>query len=345
MKKKIVYAIITVAVLLLIVLCAVRCTQNNNKNTDLPANKIQTESNKSSNKVLKTDKSEEQPETETEETNDENIQEQETNIENENPEQTKNKTVSALISSYNIPISAIAEISDMNKSVQDSVMKIAENTNSILMAKKINNKLFVVAENLSNIRHGIDFIEVSPINGHLSTSTLGYNDKIKDSDNDKWEYLQDTEIQLPVKHIKYNSDGDAEFIEEWNYDTNDSLKYQMKTPDGKIITMRKETIDDNNNNLRVEHIVYDKSGNTKISVITSYEGADLKRFTYYNADKPNESASVYSEYDNGLKIKETVLSSSLKVQNSYTADYINGVRTTVTVFDNNNNEVKQISAE
>ena len=59
----------------------------------------------------------------------------------------------------------------------------------------------------------------------------------------------------------------------------------MKDGNGHIISMRKETLNDGTN-LRIEHLVYDKNGNTKINVSTTYDGEDVKRFTYYNADKP-----------------------------------------------------------
>ena len=79
----------------------------------------------------------------------------------------------------------------------------------------------------------------------------------------------------------------------------------MKDGNNKPISIKKENLD-NENSLRVEHLIYDKDGNTKVNVSASFEGADIKRFTYYNADKPDESASVFSEYLDGMKVKETV---------------------------------------
>ena len=75
---------------------------------------------------------------------------------------------------------------------------------------------------------------------------------------------------------------------------------------------------------------------------TIYDGADVKRFTYYNADKPADGGSVFAEYENGLKIKETVYSNDLKVENSYTAEYHNGEREGITIWDKNNKEIQKL---
>ena len=50
----------------------------------------------------------------------------------------------------------------------------------------------------------------------------------------------------------------------------------------------------------------------KVNLTVNYDGADLTRFTYYNADKLNESGSVISEYKDGVITKETVYTSDYK---------------------------------
>ena len=163
---------------------------------------------------------------------------------------------------------------------------------------------------------------------------------MKDSNNDNWEYDKNGK---PTKHIIYNNDGDVEYIETWNYTESSPIKYEIKDGNGKIVSVKKETVDNDSNDLRIEHIIYDSEGNTKINVSATYEGADIKRFTYYNADKLNESGSIFGEYQDGQKIKETVYSSDLKVKNVYSSDYDdNGERTDIKVFDGQNNEIEQI---
>ena len=244
-------------------------------------------------------------------------------------------------SSSVMPLSVITEISSLPVHVRDVVSDISK-TNNIYMIQKKHDKLLVITDNPENIRHGIAFTEISLSNGHQVKTTLGYNDKIKDSQNDIWEYNQET--SQPVRHTKYNSDGDMEFVEVWNYDAENPVKYEMKDSDGKVISMRKETLNDGTD-LRVEHLVYDKDGNTKMNVSATYDGEDIKRFTYYNADKINESGSVFSEYADGLKVKETVYTSDLKVKNTYTSDYKDGSREDIIKWNNKNQEVKKYIPE
>lgn len=260
-------------------------------------------------------------------------------IEKNEQSTTKTIEISTELPNDKIPFSAINILYSVSPVVKQKLAKIAE-TNNIYMVQNTGNKLLIVTDNPANIRHGIEFTEISLSNGHQTKTTLGYNDKMQDSDNDIWEYDKDS--KLPIRHTKYNLEGDMEFVEVWNYDTDNPVKYEMKDSENKIISMRKET-PEGESNLRVEHLVYDKNGNTKINVSASYEGPDIKRFTYYNADKLLDSGSVFSEYsEDGLKIKETVYSSDLKVKNSYKSEYKDGIRQSLIIFDDKNKEVKKL---
>ena len=236
-----------------------------------------------------------------------------------------------------LPLSAITEISVLPNNIQSIVYDIGKD-NSIFMIQKSKDKLLIISDNPENIRHNIAFTEVNILNGHQIKTTLGYNDKINDSKNDIWEYNKET--GQPLRHTKYNKDGDMDFVEVWNYDLDNPVKYEMKNSDGKVISMRKETLS-NGTDLRVEHLLYDKDGNTKINVTTTYDGEDVKRFTYYNSDKIAESGSVFTDYSDGQKIKEVVYTSDLKVKNTYTSDYKDGMREKITVYDNKNQEIKK----
>jgi len=237
-----------------------------------------------------------------------------------------------------LPLSVISDMANTSDFVRSNIEKISK-SNNIYMTKKAGDKIIVITDNPANIRHNIEITEISLINGHQIKTTLGYNDKMKDSDNDIWGY--DEKTKLPTRHTKYNIDGDIEFVEVWNYDEKEPVKYEMKDAEGHIVSMRKESIE-NGTDLRIEHIVYDKNGNTRISVSVTYEGPDVKRFTYYNADKPEESGSVFDEYFDGLKTKETVYTSDLKVKNHYTSEYKDGNRESITIWDNQNKEIQKL---
>ena len=240
-----------------------------------------------------------------------------------------------------VPYSAIDEISNLPENVQNIVKTTADSKGSVYMVRKNGNKVFMIAENPANIRHGIEFVEISIPSGHKTTATFGYNDKIKDSDNDIWEYDKVSEIQRPIRHTKYNNDGDMEFVEIWNYDEN-PIKYEMKDGSGNVISVRKETMD-SDTSLRVEHLLYDKKGNTKVNVTTAFDNGNITRFTYYNADKISEGGSIFNEYADGVKTKETVYTSDLKVKNVYKPSYTDGVPSEVQVLDGKNNEIKKLT--
>ena len=252
----------------------------------------------------------------------------------------KNANLYDNIPSSMMPLSAIGLISEVPENIQNKISQISNN-NSIYMVQRHKDKLFLVTDNPENLRHSIEFTEISLTNGHQTNTTLGYNDKMQDSDNDIWEY--DKNSHSPLRHTKYNQNGDMEFVEVWNYDAENPIKYEMKDAEGHTISMRKETLE-NGTDLRVEHLVYDKEGNTKINVSATYDGQDIKRFTYYNADKPEEGGAIYSEYSDGQKTKETVYTPDLKVKNSYTSEYKDGTREEIIKWDNENKEVKKYVA-
>ena len=243
-----------------------------------------------------------------------------------------------------IPLSAINELSELPENVKNAVTSTVKSADGVYMIKHHGNKVVMIVDNQSNLRHGIEFVEISVPNGHRTTTTFGYNDKMKDSDNDIWDYDTIGNIQRPLRHSKYNNDGDLEFVETWSYEDSNPVKYEMKDASGKVLSMRKETLDDGTH-LRVEHLLYDKDGKTKVNVSVAYEGSDVKRFTYYNADKPAESGSIYAEYKDGSKVKETVYTSDLKVQNVYEPVYTDGKKSEIKVFDGNNKEIKKLVSE
>ena len=252
----------------------------------------------------------------------------------------KNPSLNQTIVESGLPISVISELSTLPENIQNTVLDISKSSDGVYMMKHKGNKVLLIVENQANLRHGVEFIEISVPNGHRTTTTFGYNDKMQDSNNDIWEYDKVADIQRPTRHTKYDSDGDMEFVEVWNYDDN-PVKYEMKDKNGKTVSIRKETLDDGTN-LRIEHLLYDHNGKTKVNITAAYEGGDIKRFTYYNADKPDESGSVFGEYKDGVKIKETVYTSDFKVKNVFEPIYQDGSTKEIKVLDNKNNEIRTV---
>ena len=243
-----------------------------------------------------------------------------------------------------LPLSAISEIASLNGHVHKTIKELVDNSTGVLYAKCSGNKLVMVVENPDDNRHGLEFVEISADGKHEKIGFLLSKYSEGNTDEDLWEYDVSEDVKRPTKHTKYNSDGDVEFVETWNYSSDEPIKYELKNKDDKVISLVKETIDENNS-MRQEHLIYDKDGKTKINLTVNYDGADLTRFTYYNADKPNESGSVISEYKDGTKTKETVYTSDYKVKNVYEPEYKNGEREGIKVFDNENKEVKTLLSE
>ena len=241
-----------------------------------------------------------------------------------------------------IPLSAVADISTLSANIKDEVNSIIENSN-LYYLKKHRNNIFIIAGNSNDEklqRHDIQLIEINN-NGEKKITELG-NIKEHAGDNDEWEY--DKISNLPIKHTKYNSKGEIEFVEIWNYSQNEPIKYELRDGNDKVLSIKKETYD-NDSNMRVEHLIYDESGDTKINISANYEGPNITRFTYFNSEKPHDSVTLMSDFEDGTKTKETIYSSNYKVKNSFNAEYKDGERINIKKYDAENNLVEKIVPE
>ena len=243
-----------------------------------------------------------------------------------------------------LPLSAISERASLNGNLHKTIKELVDNSTGVLYAKRNGNKLLMVVENPDDNRHGLEFIEISADGKHEKIGFLLSKYSESNTDDDLWEYETEEEVKRPVKHTKFNSDGEVEFVETWNYSSDEPIKYELKNKEDKVISLVKETIDENNS-MRQEHLIYDKDGKTKLNLTVNYDGADLTRFTYYNADKQEESGSLFSEFKDGIKTKETVYTSDYKVKNVYVPKYKDNERSEIQVLDSENQEVKSIIAE
>ena len=240
-----------------------------------------------------------------------------------------------------LPLSMITELNTLPSNVKNAIDKVINDDSlSLLAMKNLHDKVLLIIENPNDNRHGIEFIEISK--SDASKKVVPLSGQSDSSEQDVWRY--DEKSQLPIEHTKLDNDNQTEYTEVWNYVVEEPIKYELKDGDGKVLSIKKETLD-NANNMRQEHIIYDKHGNTKISVSTSYEGPNLTRFTYYNADRPNEGITIFSEYNDGVKVKENVYSSDFKLKNTYEAAYKDGQRESIRIFDKDNNEIEVMESK
>lgn len=242
-----------------------------------------------------------------------------------------------------IPLSAIYEISTLPENIQKFFENIVENSN-IYFVKNSSNKCFALIDNPDDIRHGLEFIEISLAHPHNITKIpLEIYDNTE-SENDIWIFDEESINKNPIKHTKLNTQGLIEFTEKWNYSSENPIKYEKENGLEKPISIKKETYD-NSSNMRLEHLFYDEDANTKMSISIAYVGANLARFTYYNSENINQSLSIFSEFSEGKKIKETVYNSEYKVEKIYKATYEEDLRTSITVFNSENNKIDEILAK
>ena len=243
----------------------------------------------------------------------------------------------------NLPFSTITELAFLPQNVQDEILKISEESN-LYYLKRNNDSVFLITssgmdEKIS--RHDINFIELDFI-GQKKVIPLNNNVQEEDDNGGEWQY--DEETGLPIKHIKYNSKGKVEYSETWNYSLDEPIKYEMKDAKGKTLSVKKETTE-NESDIRSEHLIYDEKGNIKVNISANYEGPEITRFTYFDADNLDDSITIMSEYKDGLKIKENVYSSDYKLKNTYNAEYKDGERVNIKVLDKTEHEVEEIVSD
>ena len=249
------------------------------------------------------------------------------------------------VSNNQLPLSAIIELSKLPDDVQEDVDEIIEASRNIFMLKKIGDKVIIIVENPSDSRHNIDLKEISLNSESEKNIPFGSHIAGDETEQDIWEYEDDDDTKRPIKHIKFNGEKNIEYTETWNYTENEPIKYEMRDGDDRVISIKKETID-NETSLRVEHILYNSDGNTKVSVSITYNGPDITRFTYYNSEKPDEGICIFSNFgEDGCKTKETLYTPDFKLINSFVPIYQDGSRTGIKVMDNNENKVEELLAK
>lgn len=238
-----------------------------------------------------------------------------------------------------LPISLIFELANHSNLIQDTIKEIADISN-IYWFKINKNKIYLLVENVEDIRHGLELVELSLANANTHKSPINFDINSENTLYNIWIY----DKERPVKHTKLKEDGLIEYVEKWNYDSKNETKYEKLDGQSNVISIKKEVTDEHSN-LRIEHLFYDINGNIEKSISCAFTGANLVRFTYYDSQNITESFSSFSEYVDGRKVKETIYTSDYKVKSIYKSTYQGGVRTSISLFDNKNVKIGELLSE
>lgn len=243
----------------------------------------------------------------------------------------------------NLPFSAIADLSFLPETARKTVNNLLDESNEGIYFLKHNDEKAILVVDLTPDsdenaikRHDFNFVEISLQDG----TVLNHLEIEKDSKYDKWKFNDD----LPLSHTHYNNEKELIYTEIWNYSEEEPIKYKKTDKDGNVISLRKEVIE-NDVNLREEHIFYDNQGNMTKNVSFNYDGTDLTRFTYYNSQAPDDSVMIVSDYEDGVKKKETLYSSDCKIKNIYLPEYKDGQKSELKILDKDNNIINTLQAE
>ena len=286
-----------------------------------------------------------------------NIKTQATQVKQKIKENKENKRFELYTNSpYEMPLFSITEISKLPQETTKKIDTLFEEGQGFFLLKnnRHNDSALIILQNpISKInsfpRHEIEIVKVSQ--NSQKTKDLGYlgeKDEISDainkveSNNDIWEYDNSLEHPRPLKHKNYDEFGAVNFTETWNYNDSEPIKYEYKDKHDKVISVRKETFE-NETNYRREHVFYDENGNIKISISITYDGANIVKFTYFDAEDPQDSVTIITEYLDGNKIAEKIYNSEYQLQNIIKAKYENSTRKQITVYDAEEKELYSIS--
>lgn len=254
---------------------------------------------------------------------------------------------------YDIPLMSIVEIAKLTKPYKKIIDELLEMSQGFYILKRNNDKILILLQNPVSInntypRHELQYVEILP-NGEKVFHNAGYSGEDGETTSytefkkGDWIFEKNTEPLRPLKHFSRDEKGKIKFIETWNYDSSEPVKYVMKDSKGKVISILKE-IQENESNYRREHIFYDNNGNITISITINYDGSEISRFTYYNSHDLIDSLSIISEYLNGQKIQESIYNENYELMNIYKAEYEGEKRNKITVYDNSENLLENISS-
>ena len=277
-------------------------------------------------------------------------------IEKRNVAYKENKGIHPVqIKSYNfeetkiLPISAVVALSSVSANAKKVIETLMTNSD-IYYVNNENGKILIIKDANNDedrsARHDIEIITISADGKSIQKETE-FPQKMsnEDSKNDIWDYkILEGNIVLPASHKFVNNDGKIKYIEYWNYNQNNPVRYKVTDAEGKVISIRKSSGREGGN-WSDEHIFYDKNGNTALNISIAYEDNNIARFMYYNPQSPETSAVIISEYVDSLKVKETLYTTDFKLKNTYIAEYTNGKCSRIKLFNSENKETNLFLVE
>ena len=254
---------------------------------------------------------------------------------------------------YEIPLYSIVEIAKLTPKVKKAVDEILEASQGFYFLRVNNDNVFVILQNPAKTmnvypRNELQFAEID-MEGNVTYHNAGYTGVDGEIENavgvkeDVWTFDETIEPFRPLKHVVYDEKGKIKFTEIWNYEENNSVKYQMKNASKKVLSILKES-QDNDSNYRKEHIFYDNDGNIVMSLTVNYDGANISRLNYYNSHDLIDSVSIFSEYENGLRVKESIYDENYELMNTVVSTYINEKREAIEMFDKDGNKIQEIKS-
>ena len=241
-----------------------------------------------------------------------------------------------------LPISAVVALSSVSDNAKKTIEKIMINSD-IYYINNENGRILIIKDANNDedrsARHDIEIITISADGKSIQKETE-FPQKMsnEDSEHDIWDYkVLEGNIVLPASHKFLSNDGKIKYIEYWNYNQNNPVRYKVTNEEGKVISIRKSSGREGGN-WSDEHIFYDENGNTALNISIAYEDNNIARFMYYNPLSPETSVMIISEYVDGLKVKETLYTTDSKLKNTYIAEYTDGKCSRIKLFNSENRE-------
>ncbi len=254
---------------------------------------------------------------------------------------------------YDLPFLSIYEISKLPETTKKIIDELLEASQGFYLLKKIEDKIIIlfqnpVVESNTYSRHDLQYVEIYPDGKKIfhNAGFVGINDEIYNiskTSKDSWVYDKSTDSLRPTKHIVKDERGKVKYTELWNYSEKEPIKYQMKNSQGKVISILKETLE-NDSNYRKEHIFYDNDGNITMSITINYDGANISRFTYFNTHNSLESISILSEYTDGVKTKEFIYDENYNLTKTIVSNYVDGIRKELQILNPEGTILEKLSS-
>ena len=138
---------------------------------------------------------------------------------------------------YDLPLFSIIKIAKLSDFMKTSVDEILKESQGFYFLTNTEKGVLIILQNPIKMndtysRHDLQFVEIL-FNGEVLYHTAGYSgadgENLSDykTDVDKWFYDNSSGVKKPIKHISYDENNKIKFIETWNYEETEPIKYEM----------------------------------------------------------------------------------------------------------------------